>query len=104
MLITIFGGHIPQSPGQQAGLIRDEFGLHKIIVAATRVGKVSVVKKNLLVRKMSMVFIKQISDNQRSLCVFLLKFNVITLYILLKLVSPVNLCLSNSTDILYLIR
>ncbi|XP_067005032.2 ER membrane protein complex subunit 1 isoform X2 [Anabrus simplex] len=27
------------SPGQSAGLVRDEFGLHKIIVAATSVGK-----------------------------------------------------------------
>lgn len=40
LLITVLGGRIPQSPGQQAGLIRDEFGLHKIIVVATKSGKV----------------------------------------------------------------
>lgn len=40
LLTTVLGGKTPQSQSQQAGLVRDEFGLHKMIVAVTKVGKV----------------------------------------------------------------
>lgn len=42
LLLTVFGITAPQSKNQAAGLVRDEFGLHKMIVVATRIGKVSV--------------------------------------------------------------
>ncbi|XP_044739734.1 ER membrane protein complex subunit 1 isoform X2 [Chrysoperla carnea] len=40
LLLTVFGITAPQSKNQAAGLVRDEFGLHKMIVVATRIGKV----------------------------------------------------------------
>jgi hypothetical protein len=41
LLLTIFGLGEPPSAGQRAGLVRDEFGLHKMIVAASSAGKVN---------------------------------------------------------------
>lgn len=40
LLLTVLGSKTSQSAAQQADLVRDEFGLHKIIVVATRCGKV----------------------------------------------------------------
>lgn len=41
LLLTVLGLGEPPSASQRLGLIRDEFGLHKMIVAATSAGKVS---------------------------------------------------------------
>lgn len=41
LLFTVLGGKTHKSAAQEADLIRDEFGLHKIIVAATKTGTVS---------------------------------------------------------------
>lgn len=41
LLLTIFGLGKPPSAGQRAGLVRDEFGLHKMIVVASSAGKVN---------------------------------------------------------------
>ncbi|KAK7866597.1 hypothetical protein R5R35_010431 [Gryllus longicercus] len=39
LILSILGLGDPPSAGQRAGLVRDEFGLHKMIVIATGVGK-----------------------------------------------------------------
>jgi hypothetical protein len=41
LLLTILGLGEPPSAGQRAGLVRDEFGLHKMIVVASSAGKVN---------------------------------------------------------------
>jgi hypothetical protein len=40
LLLTVLGLGEPPSAGQRAGLVRDEFGLHKMIVVASSAGKV----------------------------------------------------------------
>lgn len=40
ILLTVLGFGAPPSADQRAGLVRDEFSLHKMIVAATAAGKV----------------------------------------------------------------
>lgn len=40
-LLTVLGLGAPLSASQQAGLVRDAFGLHKMIVAASSAGKVN---------------------------------------------------------------
>lgn len=39
LLLSVLGLGDPPSAGQRAGLVRDEFGLHKMIVVATKIGK-----------------------------------------------------------------
>lgn len=42
LLQTMFGLQEPIQPsGQRADLVRDEFGLHKMIIVATKAGKVN---------------------------------------------------------------
>lgn len=41
VLLTVFGFGAPPSASQKAGLIRDAFGLHKMIVVVTESGKVN---------------------------------------------------------------
>ena len=40
LFLAVLGLGEPPSAGQRAGLVRDEFGLHKMIVAASSAGKV----------------------------------------------------------------
>jgi len=40
-VLTILGLGEPPSAGQRAGLVRDEFGLHKMVVVVSSAGKVN---------------------------------------------------------------
>jgi hypothetical protein len=53
LLLTILGLGKPPSAGQRAGLVRDEFGLHKMIVVTTSAGKVNWVFLNDLFRNLA---------------------------------------------------
>lgn len=47
LLQTVFGISDPIQPaGQRADLVRDDFGLHKMIVVATKAGKVIILISN----------------------------------------------------------
>lgn len=41
LVLTILGLGEPPSAGQRAGLVRDEFGLHKMVVVVSSAGKVN---------------------------------------------------------------
>lgn len=40
LVLAVLGMGAPQSATQRAGLVRDSFGLHKMLVVATESGKV----------------------------------------------------------------
>lgn len=50
VLLTVFGFGAPPSASQKAGLIRDAFGLHKMIVIVTESGKVNIMVFLLLTK------------------------------------------------------